>query len=469
MPFPNLQDSSGIDLLTYQLAQQQQQQDLANNPFYAGGNALLAQPAPRIGDRKGSFLGSFLPAFLQPTLGGFARGFGQGQVENAYTNPETGYLGLLSKAQSASPEDLQTIYSANPSFQKKFGAEVGLINKLKKSEQDEEFEKLNNQFVQAQIKAVGENPYAAQRIAGLELKRKADGSIVLEPKEATPEILPIVQEEQPKSIFGQESLSSKERKRFQEGLQAGLKPDQSAITARASTEAERKLILPQYKKLQDEEDLIGGLERQKQLTEEGIAKAGVTGSRTASLYEKGLSGLSSYLGGGVFPEAERQAAGDSALAQAQQLAVAANRIKGTGALSDFETRGLLSTAPGPDKTPAQNQEILQNITIALEAAKEHNDFINTAASEGVTPHKAQILWNAYKKENPIIVTDFNGGIKLNENRIPWQQVNFPELEQKFLSGNLGKGTQQSSQQQIEAPRMRKIRNAQTGEILKIPR
>jgi hypothetical protein len=170
MPFPKFDESEYSDPYAYQIAQQQRLADLADDPFYAGGTAILSQPAPRIGDRKGSFLGSFLPAFTQPIVGGFARGFGQGRVDNAYDNPSSGYLGLLSQAQSASPEEYQDILKSNPKFQKKFGAETGLFRSIRQSQKEEtqKEDQLNLLKIIPELQKAGIDASPLLKKAGLE-------------------------------------------------------------------------------------------------------------------------------------------------------------------------------------------------------------------------------------------------------------------------------------------------------------
>lgn len=177
---------------------------------------------------------------------------------------------------------------------------------------------------------------------------------------------------------------------------------------------------------------IGDVEKIIREGEEGIGKAGKTGSGLASAYEKGLAFLDQYTG--KFPEAREQAAGDKLLEKTRNIGAAINRIVGSGALSDFESRALFATAMSPTNTKGQNEALLKSYQNGLAVAKDYQSFMNYVLSKyGGDPNKAQLLWESYKKENPILVKRGKEYV-VNESRTPWQKFNFTDAYKRMMSG-----------------------------------
>lgn len=212
----------------------------------------------------------------------------------------------------------------------------------------------------------------------------------------------------------------------------GVPATQAEVSARDAAEALRKrsrlLIDPVLK---DEAEKISGIEKLVSKGEQGLAKAGETGRWGASGYEKLVSAWAPWR----TPEADRQVAGDQDLEDTKNLSVAINKITGTGALSDMESRVLFGSGMGSDKPRAANEELLQNYKTGLAAAKEHNSFLSYFADKtGGNPEQAQQLWELYKKDNPVVVIDKNGDSTINTKRTPWQQFDFPGAYKDYISG-----------------------------------
>lgn len=246
--------------------------------------------------------------------------------------------------------------------------------------------------------------------------------------------------------LGLTPLKDLERLAFQENLDLDMPPTQAATSARAMTEDVRKRNKELFgSSLQAENDMISQMEDLIRTGESGMARAGDTGSSLASAYEKALS----YFG---FPEASEQAAGDKELELTRNLGASINRIKGSGALSDFESKALFATALSPTNTRAQNEAILERYKIGLEAAKEHQSFMNYYMSEyGGSPEKAQALWDLYKEQNPVAVKDDSGKMVINQTRTPWQKFDFSSAYKGFLSGEKPKAKASETSQKIDVP------------------
>lgn len=245
--------------------------------------------------------------------------------------------------------------------------------------------------------------------------------------------------------LGVPDLSTVEKQLFNENLQAGIPKIQASASARASVEDKRKAAKLLFgSRLADESQSISQLQDIISKGEEGIAKAGNTGNSIGSMYESLLSYFPN-----MFPEAAIQASGDTLLDQTKQLGAMLNRIKGTGALSDFETKALFQTAMGSDKTRPQNETILQQYKNGLARAQEHQDFMNYFLEQtGSNPDRAQTLWNIYIKSNPIVTMDpKDGSFKENLNRVPWQKFDFENAYKQYLSGESIRSDAQTRQQQ----------------------
>jgi len=187
-------------------------------------------------------------------------------------------------------------------------------------------------------------------------------------------------------------------------------------------------------KLKEQQETVSKIEELVRSGEEGIEKAGKTGSGLASAYEGTLAWLDQYTG--KFPEAREQAAGDQLLKTTKQLGAAINRIVGSGALSYFESRALFETAMSPTNTQSQNKILLKKYENGLALVKEHNDFMNYVLDRyGGSPTKAQALWEAYKRDQPILVKEGKEYV-INDKRTPWQKFDFANAYKRMMSGEL---------------------------------
>ena len=245
---------------------------------------------------------------------------------------------------------------------------------------------------------------------------------------AMPGAQPLIEERLGPNL-GIPSVSDLEHEYFKRNVLSGMPEIQAATSAKAQAQDIRQRSRDLFgKSLGEEAESISQMEDFIRKGEQGIAQAGMTGSKLASTWEKGLAMLG-------FDEAEKQAAGDSLLSQTQNLGVAINRVKGTGALSDFESKQLFATAMSPSNAKPQNEIILEQYKNGLAIAKEHQSFMNYVMGDTPgDPNKAQALWDLYKQANPLLVPDGQGGYEINRTRTPWQKFDFGEAYKQAMSG-----------------------------------
>ena len=283
------------------------------------------------------------------------------------------------------------------------------------------------------IKAIADNPRDAQRILsslppdladkiGINIPARKEEAPIVTPK-AEPDIGP---------DLGLKSLPDIENELFQQKLEAGVPAIQASASARSDVEDRRKRAKELMgAKLSETNDSIGQAEDIIRKGREGILKAGKTGSSIASTYEAALSYFPN-----LFPEAARQAEGDQLLKLTQNLGASLNRLKGSGALSDFESKALFETAMSPTRTVPQNEAVLRGYENGLAALKEYQGFTDYFLTKTAgNPDMASTLWQLYKQDNPIVVQDPNtGDYVINQNRTPWQKYDFKDAYKQFLTG-----------------------------------
>jgi len=231
--------------------------------------------------------------------------------------------------------------------------------------------------------------------------------------------------------LGVPGLDQVEAQLYRQQIAEGKPATQAAVSARETVSNMRKQAKDIYgKQMGEEANTIAQMEEIIRKGQEGMQTAGNTGSSLASGYEKLVATLAPILPGSQ-EEAQRQAAGDALLDQTKQLGATMNRIVGSGAMSDFETKALMKTAMGSDKPNATNEAIFKQYQIGLGVVKEHNDFMNYFMEKtGSNPERAQTLWELYKRANPIVTEDG----QLNSNRTPWQKFDFTGAYGNFMSG-----------------------------------
>lgn len=158
-----------------------------------------------------------------------------------------------------------------------------------------------------------------------------------------------------------------------------------------------------------------------------IKKAGNTGGLGGGVKRFGDSVLSIIPGLG--DAADQRMAGDSLLDSLAQKGISLNRVAGSGALSDFESRALFDAFLGKDKTPAQNQAILDKIVRTKAVNDEYLSFKENWINNYGSDQGSDVAWQGYKKVAPILVPDQQGQLQFNPMRKPWQEFDLGQLEQ----------------------------------------
>jgi hypothetical protein len=204
------------------------------------------------------------------------------------------------------------------------------------------------------------------------------------------------------------------------------------VSARAEVDDRRKRARDIYgKDLLSKEEELRDVSENLRLLDEGIEKAGATGSSYASSFEKGLSLLDTVLPGDVFPEAKRQVEGDNALTKVKISETLKEGQKLKGSFSDSDRKFLMEQAPGPDKLREENIAIRNRLAAAEKHLTDRNSFFNYVLDEtGGNFDKANQYWKLYSEANPL----FDEKGRLREDRAPWQQFDFEDAYGKFLKG-----------------------------------
>lgn len=203
-------------------------------------------------------------------------------------------------------------------------------------------------------------------------------------------------------------------------------------SARAEVDDRRKRARDMYgKDLLSKEEELRDVSENLRLLDEGIEKAGTTGSDYASSFEKGLSLLDTVLPGDNFPEAKRQVEGDNALTKVKISETLKEGQKLKGSFSDSDRKFLMEQAPGSDKLREENIAIRNRLAAAEKHLTDRNSFFNYVLDEtGGNFDKANQYWKLYSEANPL----FDEKGRLREDRAPWQQFDFEDAYAKFLKG-----------------------------------
>jgi hypothetical protein len=421
------------DLATYLLGDQTQQAIAAENPYYrlqkapaqvsqVLNAAALRDPSMSPSDALKWSVGLGL---AQGLLGGAGDEY-QGILTDRYDSAVTG----RGTGKDLSPNLFNSAKRAGTLWNVQSGLEGRNIERQGQ-------EKLKQDFFQALAKA--ETPQDRDRILragkamGIEASSAFDAApsgVAQAPVQTTVEDTTDYGPKLPLKSVRQIELAT-----FDENVAKGMKREQAGVSSRERADDIRKRNKALVgDSLKDERDAIANAEDIIRKGEEGILKAGQTGNPLASWYEKSVATLAPILPGDQ-AEAKEQAAGDKALELTQNLGAAINRLKNSGALSDFESKALFATAMSPNNTPEQNKLILRYYRNGLAVAKEHQSFMNYVMDKyDGNPEMAQQLWEIYKDSNPVLKANEKGEYTLNEKRTPWQKYDFDTAYKAYMGG-----------------------------------
>lgn len=109
---------------------------------------------------------------------------------------------------------------------------------------------------------------------------------------------------------------------------------------------------------------------------------------------------------------------DSLAAKAAKM----NRIPGDSNVSNADMKWMALGTFSSDKSPETNKNIIEFNLAQRQRDRDFNSYLqNYAAVNGaITPH-AQAQWRKYLEANPITIRDEKGSIRINPNRMTYQQ------------------------------------------------
>lgn len=154
-------------------------------------------------------------------------------------------------------------------------------------------------------------------------------------------------------------------------------------------------------RMQDERKFMGSsMTDAKTARDRAAMLEGIVGTAEGALakdpYVGPLSGVwnsvSSLFGG-------EGAQGYAELNSLKQDLQKAYRVPGSGAQSDTELRALIQSGPSTDKTPEQNQAILNKIKKAAENEKQFADFMENYVQNTGEVTQGRQAWERYRTEN----------------------------------------------------------------------
>jgi len=423
------------DLAATLLGDQTQQAIAAENPYYRlravpdQTSELLGQVAQKAPGRyktRDLAIAGGLSGLVSGLLGGQGDSYQQTLTDRLANATGQAAQGMAPSAEGLSP----SLFSRAQRTGSLWRVQNGLEGRKVKQQGDE---KLRQDFFQALSKADTAQErnriLEAGKALGIDAANVFENDVNTESAAVSPEV------ERVGPRLPLKSFDDIHNETFQRRLQAGEPKIQAATSAeRATNDVRARNRALVGDSLKEEKDSISTAEDIIRKGEEGILKAGNTGNSLANFYTNAVATLAPILPGEQ-TEAKEKSAGDTLLSQTQNLGAMLNRIKGSGALSDMESKALFATAMSPGKNKTQNAAILQQYKNGLALMKEHSSFMSYVMDQyGGSPEKAQQLWEIYKTDHPIIKPNSKGEYVVNTSRMPWQKYDFDSAYQRAMSG-----------------------------------
>lgn len=365
------------------------QKEAARNPWNMGQQMIQSVPTWNPNSSAGSNIGSMA---LQGFLSGITGQLGKREADRGIADRNEALRGFM-----AAPPEQQGSMLQDNEYLKPYSSVIQAMQadedrqlKAKAAEQTQKDESDIQKFaLQEYLKGT---PGAAAQMLGIKVPKK---------EIATP-------------LNG--SVQDRTMQLFKQLRDQGYPEQQAATTANALLEVDRKKMGSTLKAVEAAREKAAQLESMASTAEQAIAGAGRTGPLSS---DWGASVLG-FLGVG---DQSEKAAATTLLNSVKPSALAANKVPGMGAMSDFESKAFFAAAPGSDKLPEQNMVLVNKMKQAAQLENEHADFLETYIAERGTDRGAQQAWNQYKKSNPLIVRDPSSGeYVVNPNRRPWAEM-----------------------------------------------
>jgi hypothetical protein len=206
---------------------------------------------------------------------------------------------------------------------------------------------------------------------------------------------------------------------------AQLKQELPQLTANAALQEARKSVQADVLAEKGSIDTVADVRKSTRQMDEFLAQAeaGVAGAGKTGGFFGPVRDFASKLYAVTNADEAAQRAAQADLDASAQKAVAALRVPGSGAQSDIEYKGLLSAVPNSNRTPEENQRLLEGMKVLVQDRKDYADFIEFYRSNTGTVRGADPLWDAYKKANPLIVKQGKELVP-NLNRTSWRDFDF---------------------------------------------
>lgn len=401
-------DYSALAQLLNQDAQKQAQQ----NPWLTAANNFSQVNSF---DPYGSNSKNMGQTVLKGLLTGLTGAYGNRQVEQDLASRNESLRGFMSAAPEARQGMLQTDQYLKPFAGALAAADYGEQQSL--AEQD----RSNTEAMKRELTKAKIGGMTPEQLAGATIEKGPDGSLIIKPGEQA-----IAKPVNDKSLLGRTKST------FQELIKTGYKPAEAGTAASQLLAADRNKAGATYNAIEAGREKAAQLESMAQTAEQGLSMAGRTGSLSSDWGASILGALGSK-------DQAQKAEGTTLLNSVKPSALAANKVPGMGAMSDFESKAFFAAAPGSDKLPEQNMALITKMKQAAQLENEHADFLETYMNENGTDRGGQAAWNQYKKANPLIVKDPSSGeYVVNPNRRPWADM-------------FGGGVTQQSQQSNYTP------------------
>lgn len=364
----------------FQAMQQQIVQDTQGDPYYTFATNLSQAPLQQADDWK---------TVLANALMSGAKGISQGYAQQRLQDRTDSMYGALGDALGGK----QGALAAYPKVDAAMGGYMDLVR-----------QKENEIRQKAAFDLMGEDRKLANQkdLKQFEFNLSADKD-----KAKNEELARLLGGSSAPAASGKrETLAEMQRKAVLEGLSLGLPGGAAQEYAAKKVGNLTKDASSAYKDIEDKRAKAQQLANYVEEAKNAITLAGNTGG-----FAPGLKRAGDYVLG-----ATDKMQGDVLLDKLSQESLAMNRIAGSGAMSDFESKALFGAGINKDRTPQENTALLGNLERVAAITKEHADFLDNYLQTYGHTQGAQQAWESLKAANPIVIKDQSGQLVVNPNR-----------------------------------------------------
>lgn len=372
------------------------QKQALQNPWMMGQQSINSVPTWNNQSSAGTNIGAM---GLQGFLSGITGQVGKREVDQDIASRNESLRGFM----SAAPEARQSLLQSDQ-YLKPFAGQLAAADYAEQQSLADQ-DRTNTEAMKRELTKAKIGGMTPEQLAGATLEKGPDGSFIIKP--GAQEIAAPVSDN---SLIGRTEATFKRLRK------TGYEPANAAVTADRVLEQDRKKMGATFKAIEASREKAAQLESMAQTAEQGLSMAGRTGSLSSDWGASILGALGSK-------DQAQKAEGTTLLNSVKPSALAANKVPGMGAMSDFESKAFFAAAPGSDKLPEQNMTLITKMKQAAQLESEHADFLETYINEQGSDRGAQAAWTQYKKSNPLIVKDPSSGeYVVNPNRRPWAEM-----------------------------------------------